>query len=91
MHSEGILAGEMKHGPLALVDEHMPMIVLATQDRTCNKMHSVVQQLRARGACPEVLKLSCSTLLRCIPRPYCLYRTFCVYHHLLLHTLTDSL
>ncbi|DBA88355.1 TPA: hypothetical protein ACH3X2_004856 [Trebouxia sp. C0005] len=55
MHSEGILAGEMKHGPLALVDEHMPMIVLATQDRTCNKMHSVVQQLRARGACPLVV------------------------------------
>ena len=55
MHSEGILAGEMKHGPLALVDEHMPMIVLATQDRTCNKMHSVVQQLRARGAAPVVL------------------------------------
>ena len=55
MHSEGILAGEMKHGPLALVDEHMPMIVLATQDRTCNKMHSVVQQLRARGANPLVV------------------------------------
>ncbi|DBB18696.1 hypothetical protein WJX82_003346 [Trebouxia sp. C0006] len=55
MHSEGILAGEMKHGPLALVDEHMPMIVLATQDQTCNKMHSVVQQLRARGACPLVV------------------------------------
>ena len=55
MHSEGILAGEMKHGPLALVDEHMPMIVLATQDRACNKMHSVVQQLRARGAAPLVV------------------------------------
>jgi hypothetical protein len=28
IHSEGILAGEMKHGPLALVDEHMPIIVV---------------------------------------------------------------
>lgn len=34
MHSEGILAGEMKHGPLALVDETLPIIVIATHD-TC--------------------------------------------------------
>lgn len=32
MHSEGILAGEMKHGPLALVDETLPIVVIATQD-----------------------------------------------------------
>ncbi len=31
IHSEGILAGEMKHGPLALVDEHMPIVVIATR------------------------------------------------------------
>ena len=31
VHSEGILAGEMKHGPLALVDEHMPIVVVATR------------------------------------------------------------
>jgi glucosamine--fructose-6-phosphate aminotransferase (isomerizing) len=35
MHSEGILAGEMKHGPLALVDETLPIIVVATRDATC--------------------------------------------------------
>lgn len=35
MHSEGILAGEMKHGPLALVDETLPIIVIATRDATC--------------------------------------------------------
>lgn len=34
-HSEGILAGEMKHGPLALVDENLPIIVIATRDDTC--------------------------------------------------------
>jgi len=50
MHSEGILAGEMKHGPLALVDERMPILVVATQDGTYAKMKSVLQQLRARGA-----------------------------------------
>ncbi|CAI5506691.1 unnamed protein product [Closterium sp. Naga37s-1] len=35
MHSEGILAGEMKHGPLALVDATLPIIVVATRDSTC--------------------------------------------------------
>lgn len=50
MHSEGILAGEMKHGPLALVDEEMPIIVIATRDRMHGKMLSVIEQLRARGA-----------------------------------------
>lgn len=34
MHSEGIIAGEMKHGPLALVDETLPIIVIATRDAT---------------------------------------------------------
>jgi len=50
MHSEGILAGEMKHGPLALVDEHMPILVVATLDGMHGKMLSVIQQLKARGA-----------------------------------------
>ena len=50
MHSEGILAGEMKHGPLALVDERLPVIVFATRDRMHGKMLSVVQQLLARCA-----------------------------------------
>ena len=33
MHSEGILAGELKHGPLALVDKHMPLIIIVTRDQ----------------------------------------------------------
>ena len=32
MHSEGILAGELKHGPLALVDKNMPVIMLVSRD-----------------------------------------------------------
>ncbi|KAJ7562148.1 hypothetical protein O6H91_03G056500 [Diphasiastrum complanatum] len=48
MHSEGILAGEMKHGPLALVDETLPIIVIATCDATFSKQQSVIQQLQAR-------------------------------------------
>lgn len=47
-HSEGFLAGEMKHGPLALVDETMPIIVIATRDSTYKKQQSVIQQLQAR-------------------------------------------
>ena len=50
IHSEGILAGEMKHGPLALVDEHLPIIVVATKDSMHKKMDSVIQQLLARAA-----------------------------------------
>ncbi|MCO5607481.1 hypothetical protein L7F22_061677 [Adiantum nelumboides] len=48
MHSEGILAGEMKHGPLALVDETLPIIVIATRDSSSSKQQSVIQQLKAR-------------------------------------------
>lgn len=48
MHSEGILAGEMKHGPLALVDENLPIVVIATRDVCFSKQQSVIQQLHAR-------------------------------------------
>lgn len=48
MHSEGILAGEMKHGPLALVDESTPCFVIALRDGMHSKMLSVLQQLVAR-------------------------------------------
>uniref|UniRef100_A0A2P2KL13 glutamine--fructose-6-phosphate transaminase (isomerizing) n=1 Tax=Rhizophora mucronata TaxID=61149 RepID=A0A2P2KL13_RHIMU len=49
MHSEGMLAGEMKHGPLALVDENLPIIVIATRDACFSKQQSVIQQLHARN------------------------------------------
>ncbi|PKI66916.1 hypothetical protein CRG98_012679 [Punica granatum] len=48
MHSEGMLAGEMKHGPLALVDENLPIVVIATRDACFSKQQSVIQQLHAR-------------------------------------------
>jgi glucosamine--fructose-6-phosphate aminotransferase (isomerizing) len=48
MHSEGILAGEMKHGPLALVDSTLPLLCIATSDAHLAKMESVCEQLRAR-------------------------------------------
>jgi glutamine---fructose-6-phosphate transaminase (isomerizing) len=40
----------MKHGPLALVDSHLPIVVIATRDSMHAKMQSVIQQLLARSA-----------------------------------------
>lgn len=49
IHAEGYPAGEMKHGPIALIDEHMPVICLAPQDPWHDKMVSQIQQAKARG------------------------------------------
>jgi len=48
IHAEGYPAGEMKHGPIALIDEHMPVIVIAVQDRTYEKVLSNLQEVKAR-------------------------------------------
>lgn len=45
MHSEGILAGELKHGPLALIDEDMPVILIMTKDSLYPKVQSALQQV----------------------------------------------
>jgi glucosamine--fructose-6-phosphate aminotransferase (isomerizing) len=47
-HAEGYAAGEMKHGPIALIDEHMPVVVLMPKDRHFEKTLSNVQEVRAR-------------------------------------------
>ena len=49
IHAEGYPAGEMKHGPIALIDEHMPVICLAPKDPWHEKMISQIQQAKARG------------------------------------------
>jgi glucosamine--fructose-6-phosphate aminotransferase (isomerizing) len=49
IHAEGYPAGEMKHGPIALIDESMPVIVIATRDQWYEKMLSQVEQAKARG------------------------------------------
>lgn len=55
MHSEGVLAGELKHGVLALVDENLPMIVLATRDSLFPKVMSAVNQVVARSGNPIII------------------------------------
>ena len=49
MHSEGILLGELKHGPLALIDEDMPIIMVIVKDHTYEKSFNAVQQVAARS------------------------------------------
>ncbi len=49
IHAEGYPAGEMKHGPIALIDERMPVIVLAPQDCLFEKMVGNIQEAKARG------------------------------------------
>jgi glucosamine--fructose-6-phosphate aminotransferase (isomerizing) len=49
IHAEGYAAGEMKHGPIALIDERVPIIVLAPKDGLFEKTASNVQEVMARG------------------------------------------
>lgn len=49
IHAEGYPAGEMKHGPIALIDENMPVLTIAIQDRVYEKMLSQVEQAKARN------------------------------------------
>lgn len=49
IHAEGYPAAEMKHGPIALVDENMPVVFVATKDQTYEKILSNMQEVKARG------------------------------------------
>jgi glutamine---fructose-6-phosphate transaminase (isomerizing) len=50
IHAEGYPAGEMKHGPIALIDEQMPVVTIALDDSVYEKMISQIEQAKARGA-----------------------------------------
>ncbi|MBN1977851.1 MAG: glutamine--fructose-6-phosphate transaminase (isomerizing) [Anaerolineae bacterium] len=49
IHAEGYPAGEMKHGPIALIDEVMPVVAIAVRDHVYDKMISQIEQVKARG------------------------------------------
>ena len=49
IHAEGYPAGEMKHGPIALIDENMPVVVLAPRTETYEKVASNMEEVIARG------------------------------------------
>ncbi len=48
IHAEGYPAAEMKHGPIALIDENMPVVVIATRDSSYDKIISNIQEVKAR-------------------------------------------
>ncbi len=48
IHAEGYAAGEMKHGPIALIDEHLATVALAVRDEVREKMRSNIEQVKAR-------------------------------------------
>ncbi len=49
IHAEGYPAGEMKHGPIALIDDRMPVVALAPRDHVFEKMIGNMQEVKARG------------------------------------------
>jgi glucosamine--fructose-6-phosphate aminotransferase (isomerizing) len=49
IHAEGYPAAEMKHGPIALIDEHMPVVFIAPKDAVHQKVVSNVEEVKARG------------------------------------------
>ena len=59
IHAEGYAAGEMKHGPIALIDEDVPVIVMAPHDALFEKTVSNMQEVMARGG--KVLLISEAT------------------------------
>ncbi len=59
IHAEGYPAGEMKHGPIALIDEQLPVVTIAPHDHVFEKMIGNVQEAKARGA--SVIALTTET------------------------------
>ena len=49
VHAEGYPAAEMKHGPIALIDENMPVVIIATRDKSYEKIVSNIQEVKARN------------------------------------------
>ncbi|KAH3669123.1 hypothetical protein WICMUC_005087 [Wickerhamomyces mucosus] len=56
IHSEGVLAGELKHGVLALVDDQLPIIAFATRDSLFPKVINSIEQVTARSGRPIIIK-----------------------------------
>jgi glucosamine--fructose-6-phosphate aminotransferase (isomerizing) len=66
IHAEAYPAGELKHGPLALVDEHMPVIAVAPNDHLLEKLKSNLEEVRARGG--ELYVLADADVARNMPQ-----------------------
>jgi len=64
IHAEGYPAGEMKHGPIALIDEKMPVVALATHDHVFEKMQGNIQEAKARGGAIIAITTAGDTMLQ---------------------------
>jgi len=64
IHAEGYPAGEMKHGPIALIDRAMPVLVLALKDQWYEKMLSQVEQAKARGGIVVAIATDGDTVIK---------------------------
>src|SRR5213594_198925 len=69
IHAEGYPAGEMKHGPIALVDERMPVVTIAPRDHVFEKMIGNMQEVKARGGSVIALTTRGDTKLQAILDP----------------------
>ena len=69
IHAEGYPAGEMKHGPIALIDEQMPVVTIAPQDHVFEKMVGNMQEVKARGGSVVALTTRGETKLSAILDP----------------------
>ncbi len=86
IHAEGYPAGEMKHGPIALIDAQMPTMVIAPHDGVYDKMISQVEQVKARGglvlavahADDEILRAKADAILPVPHAPEWLLPILCV-------------
>ncbi len=86
IHAEGYPAGEMKHGPIALIDADMPTVVIAPKDHVYDKMISQVEQVKARSglvlavahADDAVLAAKCDSILPVPHAPELLMPILCV-------------
>lgn len=64
IHAEGYPAGEMKHGPIALIDEHMPVVCITPSDSVYEKMLSNIEQVKARRGSVIAIANESDTLMR---------------------------
>lgn len=76
IHAEAYASGELKHGPLALIDEEMPVIVVAPNNELLEKLKSNVEEVRARGGIMYVFadkdaRFSGDASMRVIDVPHC--------------------
>jgi glutamine---fructose-6-phosphate transaminase (isomerizing) len=71
IHAEGYPAGEMKHGPIALIDERMPVVAIAPQGAGFEKMTGNIQEVKARGGSVIALTTEGDDRLRAILDPEC--------------------